>query len=28
MLLCETHRLAHVLIDEHVSQIIDMGISN
>jgi hypothetical protein len=25
---CETHRLAHVLIDDHVSRIIDMEISN
>jgi hypothetical protein len=27
MLLHETHRLAHVLIDDHVSPIINMGIS-
>jgi hypothetical protein len=28
ILLSETHRLTHVLIDDHVSRIIDMGISN
>jgi hypothetical protein len=28
ILLCETHRLAPLLIDDHISQIIDMGISN
>jgi hypothetical protein len=28
ILLCETHKLAHVLIDDHVSWIMDMGISN
>jgi hypothetical protein len=28
ILLCETYRLAHVLIDDHISWIIDMGISN
>jgi hypothetical protein len=26
ILFCETHRLAHVLIDDHVSRIIDMRI--
>jgi hypothetical protein len=28
ILSCETHRLAHVLIDYRVSRIMDMGISN
>jgi hypothetical protein len=28
ILFCEMHRLSHVLIDDHVSWIIDMGISN
>jgi hypothetical protein len=23
--LCETHRLEHVLIDDHISRILDMG---